>query len=284
MTFSTIDGVQVMTAADAGSTYYTVTLNAFQKYSCVIEVTNTVGPGAIYLYWTNSLIPPKELVHKSNFGYAQDVADSPYQLTVGCQTGYVQVGTQWLEALCDDGNIIDGDGCSSDYTEIEDGWVCTSSQQKSICTKCESGYIQSENKDKCIQKSFADLVNSATTVASGSLFMSILMNFLVRIFNARSTINLLSFFNPIQLFLLMPLIGTYMPPEVINYMQAFKFWMFSLNFLNLKGFSHLKYPQLTPYLSLVGLTSSSVVANLSTAFIVLLILIFITLWVWIFTK
>ena len=50
---------------------------------------------------------------------------------------------------CDDGNVIDGDGCSSTCT-IEPGYVCTACSGHSTCTlACGSGTVDSGEGEQC---------------------------------------------------------------------------------------------------------------------------------------
>ncbi|HEX7500126.1 MAG TPA: hypothetical protein VF524_07440, partial [Polyangia bacterium] len=38
---------------------------------------------------------------------------------VACGNGRLESGE-----VCDDGNVVSGDGCSADCTSVEDGWRC----------------------------------------------------------------------------------------------------------------------------------------------------------------
>ena len=51
---------------------------------------------------------------------------------------------------CDDGNEVNGDGCSSDC-RVEEGYLCSIEQEKSVCSPilCGNGVLDPENGEKC---------------------------------------------------------------------------------------------------------------------------------------
>ena len=64
-----------------GNSYYTVTLNAFQTYAGYTQVTNGVGQSGNRLFWETSSVS-QLIIPDDNYGYAEDIASSPYQITV----------------------------------------------------------------------------------------------------------------------------------------------------------------------------------------------------------
>lgn len=52
--------------------------------------------------------------------------------------------------ICDDGNKVNGDGCTSSCT-VESGWECTSvALAKSVCNlKCGNSKLESSNSEIC---------------------------------------------------------------------------------------------------------------------------------------
>jgi cysteine-rich repeat protein len=64
-----------------------------------------------------------------------------------CSDGVVQAGE-----ACDDGNALDGDGCSSECT-VEDKWTCTEDDEgKSVCEEvdlCGNEVLNPENLEEC---------------------------------------------------------------------------------------------------------------------------------------
>jgi len=79
--FRILDGTTVISEAGWGNDYYTTTLNSFQTYQGYTQVTNDAGPGDNKLYWESSSFA-NTLIAPESFGYAEDIANSPYQITV----------------------------------------------------------------------------------------------------------------------------------------------------------------------------------------------------------
>ena len=77
-----------------------------------------------------------------------------------------------------------------------------------------------------------------------------------------------------QLYLLLPLIGGYVPEEIMDFMKALRIILFSFKFIPVKDlFSLFDYDQTTSYLKLLGLESSSAIENMSSVILVFLALI-----------
>ena len=53
---------------------------------------------------------------------------------------------------CDDGNSSNGDGCKSDCSGVESGWVCSggTTSSKDTCTKCGAGYYQNDSTNPTV--------------------------------------------------------------------------------------------------------------------------------------
>jgi cysteine-rich repeat protein len=84
-------------------------------------------------------------------GYYQDSPTNPEYWVSICGDG-LEVGTE----LWDDGNTANSDGCKSDCTGVESGWVCKNgnSTHPDKWEQCTTGYIQdnSSNPENCIEK------------------------------------------------------------------------------------------------------------------------------------
>ena len=111
------------------------------------------------MYWKTSTVA-NQTIPQENLSIPYDAASSPYQITVSCPTGYKVGGaamnqwvTNWGDGLVykaevwDDANSVSGDGWTSDWTTIEDGWIWVngSTTHKSDWSKWDSGY--EPNKD-----------------------------------------------------------------------------------------------------------------------------------------
>lgn len=83
---------------------------------------------------------------------------NPANLVVVCGNGLIQTGEQ-----CDDGNTIDGDGCSS-TCQVEDGFVCTG--EPSLCEM---------NEDSSLSSSLSS--SSSSSVLGASFFLIVVSFF-----------------------------------------------------------------------------------------------------------
>ena len=94
--------------------------------------------------------------------------------------------------------------------------------------------------------------------------------------NAASTQSMFSLLNAIQLFLLLPCIGTYVPFEVISYMISLDFSLISMEFMpkiDLKFIVQMiDYEQTDTYLALIDFDSSSAIMNLTDTILFMLTL------------
>ena len=123
-------------------TYYynNVLLNAFQTYTILIDFADWAENAEIQLYWKTSTVSNRT-IPAENLSIPYDVSSSPYQITVNWPTGYHNNdptnptlckevwgdGVKTESEICDDGNIASGDGCSSDWSTIESGFICSGS-------------------------------------------------------------------------------------------------------------------------------------------------------------
>ena len=89
--FRELDGATIINEPIYGNSDHTTVLNAFQTYEGYAQVTNDYGQAGIKLYWESSSFA-QTLVATESFGYTEDIASSPYQITVICAEGYTQVG------------------------------------------------------------------------------------------------------------------------------------------------------------------------------------------------
>ncbi|CAI2384187.1 unnamed protein product [Moneuplotes crassus] len=109
----------------------------------------------------NSGIPKHECQSCGIFGYQNDAKDSCIPCSRGFRhvpsnpnacTEYCGDGIQTSGEVCDDGNAINGDGCSGDCKAIEYNHICVydSSAAKDQCTSCGIFAYPNTEKDNCI--------------------------------------------------------------------------------------------------------------------------------------
>ena len=88
------------------------------------------------MYWSTPTLA-NQTVPTNVFYYPKYVGNSPYQVTNSWPSGYSisSPSTSWSPSwgdgkrigteACDDGNTISGDGCSSDWQNVEAGYEKT---------------------------------------------------------------------------------------------------------------------------------------------------------------
>ena len=80
-------------------------------------------------------------------GYHQNDSSNPTTCVTVWGDG-LKAGTE----KCDDGNSSNGDGCKSDCSGVESGWVCSggTTSSKDTCTKCGAGYYQNDSTNPTV--------------------------------------------------------------------------------------------------------------------------------------
>ena len=85
--------------------------------------------------------------------------------------------------------------------------------------------------------------------------------------------------NAVQLLLLLPLIGTYLPQSILDFIRGLNFNMLNFDFLTIKfqndendASSFVNFDQANDYLNLIGLQSMSTAINLLTTALIFLML------------
>ena len=176
-----------------------------------------------------------------------------------------------LEAW-DDGNTVGGDGWSSNWSKIEDGYSWYGGQlgQIDICVKCDLGYDPSMDYTQCVG---AQVPRDTKYLSTASLIAAILgmsTNVLVTTFSSSSSSSSsFGMMNQIQLVILLPLVGAYLPEKIYDYLKSMNASLFNLGFLptnnspsvvSFKSMFDFKQPN--SYLYLIGLESGSSLVNI----------------------
>ena len=236
-------------------TYYynSVLLNAFQTYTILIDFADWVSNTEIQLYWKTSTVS-NQTIPAENLSIPYDVSSSPYQVTVNCPTGYTVGGSainQWV-TFCgdglvygsekwDDSNNVNGDGWSSDWTAIENGWIWLngSTIHKSEWSKWDSGYQSNSNHTQWEVSNASNEVTITEAVTSLIIAVTALSNVVSLIKSQSSIQSTFSGLNQLQLILLLPLIGAFIPSKVVQFIAGMSF---AINIMSYANISYL-YPQ-----------------------------------------
>ncbi|CAI2371725.1 unnamed protein product [Moneuplotes crassus] len=166
--------------------------------------------------------------------------------------------TQDIE-VCDDGNQLDGDGCSADCKIIEQNWVCRSPglSKPDVC------YIDYKNSKAPPSSKWISDLSLAVVI------LSVIFNMISSIMNKEDSHMIFASVNQIQLMAMLLLLPFNLPLEVINYLKPLTKCLFVFDLkLPLLDLSELlsifHYEQGDFQLYMVGLHSGSTLVNLKT--------------------
>ena len=172
----------------------------------------------------------------------------------------------------DDGNLISGDGWSLDCMAIESGWAWFGGYfgVTDVWVQCDLGYDPNPDYSTCIGASVPRDTSAMAAAAQIGAYMGIASNLVLTVFSSSSSSsNSFGMLNQIQLVILLPLIGAYIPEKIYDYLKSMNTSLFNLNFLpssssgstiNIKSLFDFKQPN--SYLYLLQLNSGSALVNI----------------------
>ena len=263
-------------------TYYynNVALNAFQTYSVLVDFADWGGNAEIELYWKTNTVS-NQTIPKENLSTPYDAALSPYQITVNCPIGY-KVGyaamNKWVlncgdglvygTEVWDDANSISGDGWSSDCSIIEDDWIWVNGNttHRSDCSTWDVGYQPNSTKNSWQVSEISNETSISLIIVSVIYTFQTIGNF-VSIFSSQSsTQSMFSGLNQLQLILLLPLIGAFIPVKVVQFIAGMNIALDIMTYIKIGGYTqgkmqNLNYSQTNSYLYLINFKDGSSLFN-----------------------
>ena len=279
-------------------------LVAFSVHTFRIDWHEYTGGAGVSLAWSTPTISSQP-IPATNFGTSSDVASSPYQIQAKCPVGYTPGGTDLLSCVvlwgdglsyenevCDDGNTSNGDGWRSDWMQIDSGWICVGGNKThiDICSKCDVGYEPNVNKDRWVGIPLSTQAKIKIITVAWLLAIGSILNFI----NQTNSQSIFSMLNQIQLIVLIPMIGAFVPLDVIQIITGLNFSLFNFDFINWSSFtssqsfiSRISYDQPDTYLQLLSIDDGSAIINIYSSIGVSLIiplfhlLFCILYWFWI---
>jgi hypothetical protein len=151
---------------------------------------------------------------------------------------------------------------------IENWKISSSSSNK--CNEWEIGYQLSEDKTECSNEAETESIVVEAIVATG-----VAISLCTAMLSMSSPQSIFSMINQFQMFILLPMIGAYIPPRVIQIFLGMNFSMFSFSFIPLENtpligdlFNFIDYDQNDDYFDTIGLTSGSAFLNSLTLMLV----------------
>ena len=177
----------------------------------------------------------------------------------------------------DDGNYLNGDGCSSNWLTIEDNWIWVNgnSTHKSDWSPWVAGYTPNSDHSACTISEIKPEIKEHLIIIASIVGTSIAVNIAFVAINWASVQSTFSFLNQIQLFLLIPLTGGYFPTEILQFISGMVSYINLKSILNPFEFTDfnfiskvdyikdlLRYDQSDNYLSLLTFKDQSTFNNI----------------------
>ena len=186
-------------------------------------------------------------------------------------------GLSYENEVCDDGNTSNQDGWRSDWMQIDSGWICVGGNTTHIdvCSKCDVGYEPNANKDKWVEIPLPTQAKIKIITVAWLLAIGSILNFI----NQTNSQSIFSMLNQIQLIVLIPMIGTFVPLDVIQFITGLDFSLFNFGFIDFNSFSNsqsfisgISYDQPDTYLQLLSINDGSAIINIYSSIGVSLII------------
>ena len=213
-------------------------------------------------------VTSKDIWTKWDIGYYQNDSSNPTTCVSKWGDG-IRVGAEhW-----DDGNTVSKDGWSSDWSTIEEGfaWFGGYFGVVDVWVEWDVGYDPNPDYSTWIGSEVSRDVSSLATAVQAAAYVGCAVNLLITVFSSSSSASSRSFgmINQIQLVIILPLIGAYIPEKIYDYLKSMNASLFNLNFLptsnsagtiSFKGLFTFKQPN--SYLYLLQLNSGSAFVNI----------------------
>ena len=148
-----------------------------------------------------------------------------------------------------------------------------------------------ETNTRCIVQPQSSEAKAASVSTMSLVGFTISMNLVTSIINFSSAQSMVSIINMIQILILLPLTGAYIPLIIIQYFLGMQVCLFNFDFVSIESFreskfvvNYVSYEQTNSYLYLIGLESESSAINLLNIFGLFLFLPPFHIIVWIIYK
>ena len=218
--------------------------------------------------WSGGSTTSKDTCEKWGKGFYQNDSSNPSKWVTHCGEGIRAGDEAW-----DDGNTISGDGWSSDCNKIEDGWTWYGGWfgVTDVCVKWDLGYDPNPDYTVCIGAQAPRDVKGMAVAMLAAAYMGIATNLVLTMFSSStsSSSNSFGMINQIQLVIILPLIGAYIPEKIYDYLKSMNASLFNPNFTPTSNSSSTNsfkslfdFKQQNSYLYLLQLNSGSAFVNI----------------------
>ena len=219
--------------------------------------------------WSGGSPTSKDTCTQWPAGFYQNDSTNPTECVTVCGDG-LRVGNE----VWDEGNTLDTDGWAGNWGSIQTNWICNggNSTSKDICTEWGEGETNNQEHTQWVnndqEDSYMTYANSATAImvvaGTASISFSSLLN------NSPSQ-SAFSMVNAVQLLILLPLIGVFIPANLLSLIKSMSFSLLDLNFLSLNKIplilnfmNDIDYEQKNEYLKSIELESGNSIINTFT--------------------
>ena len=254
-------------------TQYSLVKN--QVYNFTLKYREFGGLAQIHFYWSNSVFT-KTIVPSTGMYWLVYVSSFPITIISSCPIGYsgslvtgqTKCTEVWGDSIiagleqCDDGNTASSDGWNS-VCKIENNWVWSNNNtaHRDVCTKWVIGYEPNSTKDAWIVKETSRDIQNISYSIVVLTSIGLVWNIVCSTWSNSSFQSSLAMINSIQLLLLLPLIGSYLPQNVIQFIWAMKFSLLNFDFMSKLKVNYVRnlidFDQNNSSLYLIGLESGS---------------------------
>ena len=210
----------------------------------------------------------KDVCEKWSTGFTPDSTTNPENWVNVCGDGR-RVGIE----IWDDGNTSNNDGWSSDWLSIDYDWAWDGGNidNKDTCQKWHLWYDATSDKRDWIPNAIPYRIKLFSSIYLAIMGLGIVFNILNAKIYGASSISIFGVFYQIQMFMLIPLIGSDVSEDSIYFFNYAKDLLVSFYFIpnsfsffgHGNVFSKLHYNQSNWYLNLIGFTSGSSLYNMN---------------------
>ena len=176
----------------------------------------------------------------------------------------------------DDSNTISGDGWKSDWSAIDDNFICFggTSNSPDKCKMCIGGIPNNSKTDWDLVDTISDSAIISFSTSFIILIASIITAVSLVTIGSGSSSGIFSGINQMQLLLLIPLFRIYLPIEILQFYCQLNWTLFSFSFMNLDSIPSFNFissyfggEQTDDNLYTIGVVDKSILVNMLSPFI-----------------
>jgi cysteine-rich repeat protein len=206
-------------------------------------------------------------------GYYPNSNTPPDEWNTKWGDGKKVLGVEWWE----DGNSVNGDGWSSIWEQENDwAWLGGDINHTDIWIKWKAGYTATQNHELWFDTPLPRTAEIMRALAAFSAFAGVSMSSMTALTSSSSSSSSsFGMVNQLQMIILLPLLDTFIPQKIMDFIKAMSDSLFKMEFLPTDDSAFLDsvnekfdFFQYNLYLYVIGLESGSAVVNVINLLIV----------------